>query len=357
MYEGKNLPLPKEVAIEYLRELTSRVKPKGELILPETYEIKPENIPANLPDKEALAIIRFLRQRQILARYEAAKGHCPLSRHFCKNGGVVGGGVTKRARYIILSNHYEIDIVSCFHTIIVAFAANAANPILKPFNEARDFISGNLTGDGDKARAAKMLIQRIVTTPPQAIQHAIKEEHGLEIKAELMLHLHRYWNLQRKAIVDKMIAQGFVGCEEKAKINKNNMLYFPCEAAETKIMATAMSKILAETSLQSIVWLHDGMYINNEVPVEKAQKAFSEAAEECKIPNLQTKIVNCKEAINKETYLPIDPNNNSIAAEAARIAETITYENEEAIKNADKPLGRIKPTLRAKKRNQNSHFM
>ena len=135
------------------------------------------------------------------------------------------------------------------------------------------------------------------------------------------------------------------------------MLYFPCEAAETKIMATAMSKILAETSLQSIVWLHDGMYINNEVPVEKAQKAFAEAAEECKIPNLQTKIVNCKEAINKETYLPIDPNNNSIAAEAARIAETITYENEEAIKNADKPLGRIKPTLRAKKRNQNSHFI
>ena len=134
------------------------------------------------------------------------------------------------------------------------------------------------------------------------------------------------------------------------------MLYFPCEAAETKIMATAMRKILAENNVQSIIWLHDGMYINNEVPTEKAQNAFLEAAKECGIPNLQTKIVSCREAINSETYLPGDPSNRSIAAEAAKMAETIVYENEDAIKNADKPLGRIKPTLRAKKRCQTSHF-
>ena len=41
-----------------------------------------------------------------------------------------------------------------------------------------------------------------------------------------------------------------------------------------------MKRILSENQLKSIIWLHDGMYINKEVPTEKAAQAIADAAEE-----------------------------------------------------------------------------
>ena len=346
-YEGKGAkPLPVDAAIEYLRELTSGIKPEGELILPEAYSANPADIPANLPDKDALAVLRFLRQRQTLAKYEASKGHCPLSRHFCKNGGIVGGGATKRARYIILSEHFEIDIVACFHTIIRAFSKTLNNPILQSLEETGDFIKENLQGNGNKTKAAKTIIQRIVTTSPQAIVHLARNEFGLEIKPELILHLHRFWNLQRPHITQQMKKAGFIGSEDKEKINKTNMLYFPCEAAETKIMAGAMKRILEENKLKSIIWLHDGMYINKEVPTEKAIQAIVSAAEECGISNIKTKVIDCGNEIVNQAYQPENPCNRALAYEAAIEADNNKREGIGIVNSADKPLGRIKPVLK-----------
>jgi hypothetical protein len=355
-YEGKEpKPLPIEAAIEYLRELTNGVKPSGDLILPESYNADPRDIPADLPDKEALAVLRFLRQRQTLAKYEASKGHCPLSRHFCKNGGVVGGGVTKRARYILLNRHYEIDIVSCFHTIINAFSEGIFNPILQPFETAHNFIKENLQGKGDKDKAAKTILQRIVTTNPEAIKHLAKNDFGFEIKPELYLNLNRFWNHHRPHITQKMQTAGFVGSTDEEKINKTNMLYFPCEAAETKIMAGAMKRILTENTLQSIIWLHDGMYLNKEVPVVKAIQAINASAAECGIQNIKTKITDCRSAIANQTYQPENSSDKALAVEAAIAAETIIREGVGVVNSADKPLGRIKPVLKKPRNLHLSH--
>ena len=352
-YKGKGAkPLPIEAAIEYLKDLTNGIKPEGELILPETYSANPADIPANLPDKEALAVLRFLRQRQTLARYEASKGHCPLSRHFCKNGGIVGGGSTKRARYIILSEHYEIDIVACFHTIICSFSGTINNPLLQSLEKTYEFIIENLQGQGNKTKAAKTIIQRIVTTNPETIVHLAKNEFGLDIKPELILHLRRFWNLQKPHIVQQMNNAGLIGSEDSDKINKTNMLYFPCEAAETKIMAGAMKRILSENQLKSIIWLHDGMYINKEVPTEKAAQAIADAAEECGIRNIKTKIIDCGSEIANQVYQPENTSNRALAYEAAIEAENHKREGIGVVNSADKPLGRIKPVLK-KTRNLN----
>jgi hypothetical protein len=124
------------------------------------------------------------------------------------------------------------------------------------------------------------------------------------------------------------------------------MLHFPCEAAETKMMAGAMRRLLTENTVQSIIWLHDGMYLNKEVPTDKATKAINAAAAECGIRDILVKITDCRSAITNQTYQPENTSDRSIALEAAIAAETIIREGIGIVNSADKPLGRIKPVLK-----------
>ena len=115
----------------------------GLLILPETYRCS-FIAASSLPLKDLAAVSRFLRLRNKLAHYGAAEGHSHLSRHYCRNGGVVGGGVTKAARYLLLSGHYEADISAAFHTIISSFATDLDSPIAAPPVTAIEYIRSHL---------------------------------------------------------------------------------------------------------------------------------------------------------------------------------------------------------------------
>jgi hypothetical protein len=212
-----------------------------------------------------------------------------------------------------------------------------------------------LQGKGNKDKAAKTILQRIVTTNPEATKHLAKNDFGFEIKPELYLNLDRFWNHHRPHITQKMQTAGFVGSTDEDKNNKTNMLYFPCEAAETKIMAGAMKRILTENTLQSIIWLHDGMYLNKEVPVVKAIQAINASAAECGIQNIKTKITDCRSAIANQTYQPENSSDKALAVEAAIAAETIIREGVGVVNSADKPLGRIKPVLKKPRNLHLSH--
>ena len=87
------------------------------------------------------------------------------------------------------------------------------------------------------------------------------------------------------------------------------------------------------------------MYLNKEVPIEKAIQAINTSAAECGILNIKTKITDCLSAITNQPYQPENPSDKALAVEAAIAAETIIREGVGVVNSADKPLGRIKPVL------------
>lgn len=83
---------------------------------------------------------------------------------------------------------------------------------------------------------------------------------------------------------------GLIGCPDTRRINPANLLYFPCEATETRIMAGALQRLLRQEGTRSIVWLHDGMYVNSKFGVNTTKKAIIEAAEEVGIHGVKLRL-------------------------------------------------------------------
>ena len=148
-FDAQSLPVVEEDAIRYLSSLGGETPARETLILPEHYAI-PHFNPAELRlNKDLATIAKFLRARSELAQYSTAHGHLPLSRHYTRNGGVVGGAVIKAARHLLLCDHYEDDISSAFHTFYSSFAAGLDSPLTAPFASAIEFVRSQLRPNPD----------------------------------------------------------------------------------------------------------------------------------------------------------------------------------------------------------------
>ena len=101
--------------------------------------------------------------------------------------------------------------------------------------------------------------------------------------------IHHFYTFLRARIAQRMRDAGFIGCDNPDKISMKNIFYFPCEAAETAIMTGALETLLHLQDISSLVWLHDGMYVNQEVEPSIVQQAIYDSATKCGISNVKVK--------------------------------------------------------------------
>ena len=132
-----------------------------------------------------------------------------------------------------------------------------------------------------------------------------------------------------------------------------NILYFPCEAAERAIMTRALETLLRLQDISSLVWLHDGMYVNQEFEPNVVQQAICESATRCGISNVKVKFTHCSEAyqqLGQHDRRPIDPRKLSIAQEIQNISserQGPAFGAESPTIDLDKPLGRLRANFRS----------
>ena len=132
-----------------------------------------------------------------------------------------------------------------------------------------------------------------------------------------------------------------------------NILYFPCEAAERAIMTRALETLLRLQDISSLVWLHDGMYVNQEVETNVVQRAICESATGCGIGNVRVKVTHCSEAyqqLGQHDRRPIDPRALSIAQEIQNISserQGPAVGAESPTIDLDKPRGRLRTNFQS----------
>ena len=173
----------------------------GLFILPETCRC-PSVTASSIPLKDLAAVSRFLRLRSKLAQYGAARSHTELSRH--RNAGVVGGGVNKATRYLLLSGHYEADISSAFHTIISSFAADLGSLINAPPTSALGFIRNHLSPSPGTDEVPKLILQRIITAGPETIATQIWDRFRIGIDHILIAEIRHFYDFLRPRIAKRM---------------------------------------------------------------------------------------------------------------------------------------------------------
>ena len=194
-------------------------------------------------------------------------------------------------------------------------------------------------------------MQLVITASPEALGAIIYNDHQVTLTPDLWFHIRRF-HKHREHILDNMKRAGFTGCNDDTRITKANMLYFPCEAVETRIMAGALRRMLHSEKASSLIWLHDGMYAHQEIPTEHTIRAIRESAEEIGIRNLQIKITNCTEAYKALPECSPDPASKALVDEVNDALDT-RHQNSSAAGgkpvDLDKPLGKIKGAIHKKR--------
>ena len=190
-------------------------------------------------------------------------------------------------------------------------------------------------------------MQLIITAGPEAVEAIILRDHQATINSELRHQIRRYYN-HRSHIVQKMKAAGFTGGSDETRTTRANMLYFQCEAIETRIMAGAFRKLLLTENPSSLIWLHDGMYINQAVHPDQARKAIRESANEIGIHEIQVKITNCTDAYKAMLQPDSDPASKPLVDEVNAVLDNNAQKQSAAggkPVDLSKPLGKIKGAL------------
>ena len=239
------------------------------------------------------------------------------------------------------------------HTIISSFSADLGSPIAAPPVRAIAYIRNHLLPSPGTDEIPKLTLQRIITAGLETIATQVWKTFRIEFDHTLTREIHHFYTFLRPRIAQRMRDAGFIGCDNPDTINRRNILYFPCEAAETAIMTGALETLLHLQDISSLVWLHDGMYVNQEVEPSIVQRAIYDSATECEISNVRIKITHCSEAfreLGQHDRRPIDPSALSIAQQIQNIGnerQGPAFGAESHTIALDEPLGRLRANFRS----------
>ena len=196
-------------------------------------------------------------------------------------------------------------------------------------------------------------MQLIITADPTSVAEIIWKKFSATMSLDLGIEMRRFFE-RRGKFVQNMNNAGFYGCDNSRKYSRSNMLYFPCEAVETRIMSGALQTMLKHKETRSLVWLHDGMYVNENIPQDFTRKAFQQSAREIGIEHLDVKITKCSDALAE---LPTSHLLTSSQALVDQVEEAIgrlenctNKEGKRATIDLDKPLGKQKGAVYKAKR-------
>ena len=120
-------------------------------------------------------------------------------------------------------------------------------------------------------------------------------------------------------------------------------------------MTRALQKVLKHGNAESIVWLHDGMYVNDQIPHSFTANAIVDAALELGIDDVTIKITKCSD-LKHDDYVHQDGETYekrvSIVQEINKLANgqlNLSNHSGPACSkhsvNLDKPLGKIRNIL------------
>ena len=315
------------------------------LVLHEKYKVDHRALDNRLSDGELVAILKFLRQRGLAAMYAPAAGKPALTRHYNRNGGVVGAGNTRRTRMIALSDHYEADIRACYHAIIRSVARGLCNPLLQDVTQATEYIKQRLMPYGHAAKAPKAILQRMITTNPEAIQKQMVEEFGVRMDEGLKMDLCHFHAHCKHRILRRLHDKGLGSSQDMGC----NPLYRACEAGETALMLAALQNLLNTTNVKSLVWLHDGMYVHKSVPQDVVEKAFQDAAVQRGMQPLTVKYTDCAAEIEFGEAKEGSIDRESILEEIRRRIDNEDCNSPFAV-DLDKPMGRLRTVMHVARR-------
>ena len=162
---------------------------------------------------------------------------------------------------------------------------------------------------------------------------------------ELSLQMRRFFEA-REGFVRNMNNAGFYGCDDPIRFSRSNMLYLPCEAIETRIMSGALQTMLKHEGTRSLVWLHDGMYINESVCQNYTREAIQQSAREIGIKHLGVKITKCSDALAVLTTCNLPTSDQALVDQVeeaiGRLENCINEEGKRSTIDLDKPLGKLK---------------
>jgi len=344
-FEEDRAPFHRTDAVNYLQDVARGKPPNGTLWLPEQYRINNAELCKNIPGRDIPSVLKFLRQRRNIAQYTAAIGNEAMSRHYARDGAIAGSGITRITRFILLSDHFEADIASCFHLILRSFAGESQGPLLRDTAIALEFIANNLHGHRQvegRAKAAKAILQRIITTDAEALHRQIRNEYALDFSPELLFEIRRTCEKHRPAATCKLIENGYVGSVDPVKINVRNRSFFAFEAAETAIMTKALAMLLSTCNPLSVVWLHDGMYVHNTTGAHTVVKVIQDAATSLGFLEPRVKITNCAQEAERGLREAPARDNSKLTSDILRAIDEQDIACDALCIDPDKPLGRLR---------------
>ena len=136
--------------------------------------------------------------------------------------------------------------------------------------------------------------------------------------------------------------------------SQGQMLYFLCEAIETRIMTGALQTMLKYEGTRSLAWLHDGMYVNESVCHDFTRKAIVSAAQEICIKAIKVKITRCADALQELKTCDLPTSRQTLVDQVeeamGRLEECTADEGKRNPVDINQPLGKLKGTIFKKKR-------
>ena len=249
-----------------------------------------------LEPRYLVPVMAYLTARITQAYYSPRHG--PTGRYYPVGRTIAFSyALPKIARYALLATtHYELDISLCHIAIVLSrWVRIAGGPFVLGADTAEKLLvwiaqqirSWDMSMD-EAAGLAKKLIRIIVSGTPDAVCSHITKKGG-RVTYWFRDFLHAY-NRAKPAILTMLRAEGLAGHHDIGMLEERNQMYFACAAAETKIMLTLIKEILIKHRPRSLVWLHDGIYIHNDVPKNSAQGLFFWAALQCGFPELKNSL-------------------------------------------------------------------
>ena len=347
--------------------------PTQPLCLPEKVTL-PDIDFNHFDDRIVTAVVAFIAAGVNSTCYTPKHG--PIGRHYPVSGiPAIANNVfvPKTARWILLHDHNELDIQLCHFAVMLATNDWTASlgPLYGQVDDVLAFVAKHLSPTDDttatdtmRNKAAKVVLQRIITTDTTNVKRQVDKECGFTINATLAAELQFFDQVVKKTAARRMNDMGYWGHDNHNSIESRNRLYFACEAVEARLLLRTIYKLMHGHGPRSIILLHDGIYVHNSIDIHSLKNAFDAAVsqeyEETGILPVKVRITPCAQKLVEYIQGVPRPDNFTTSRTTTNLnaLRTILHDQAEHGDEAialwaatfNQPLGRLRLKQRRKER-------
>jgi hypothetical protein len=182
--------------------------------------------------------------------------------------------LSKKARTVALQKHNEYDMVAAHLAIFIAITRRTEHPISGHPSTIKEQMIEHLRISGatiDKATTFTRAFLNVdaAAIPGMATNIAMfaGNSPAVRVAQEILSHKDRVIQVAEE---DGFNREAYPGC------NSRNLLYFALEFYEAKIMKALIGNVV-KLGADSIAWVHDGIFVSQDIAKEDVFQAFSEA--------------------------------------------------------------------------------